>query len=174
MTIRDRVGQQQVFEDALGGNGKGLAYAFFQGQIGHAVSFAEYVSQPGSYAGYHRHKGSRSIMYVLSGKAEHFQEGERCTLEAGEAILVTSGQAHAIRNVGDEDCRLLEFFYLEVPGDDHDLGSTLTPLPLPEAPSDWEWQWSELVAELAAATAQPSTSHHMPPAHRASLATASQ
>lgn len=138
MTIKDRVGQQQVFRDGLGGKGRGLAYSFFRGQVDPSMSFAEYVSEPGTYAGYHRHDGSGSIMYILSGKAEHFQEGERCILEAGDAILVKSGQAHAIRNVGDEDCRLLEFLYVEVREGDLDPGSTLTVLPLPEAISDWE------------------------------------
>jgi quercetin dioxygenase-like cupin family protein len=138
MTIRDSVGQQSVFEDGLGGKGKGLGYTFFEGHIGSAMALYHFVVEPGSYAGYHRHEGSGSIMYVLSGTMEHFQEGERCTLKAGDAVLLKSGQAHAIRGIGDEGCRLLEFFYLEVTGDNLDLGSTLTVLPLPEAISDWE------------------------------------
>ena len=138
MTIKDRVGKQRVFQDALGGKGKSLAYTFFQGQIAASTALAEFVSEPGTYAGYHQHDGHGSIVYILSGRMEHFQDGERCILEAGDAALVKSGQAHALRSAGDGDCRVLEFFYLEPPGGDLDLGSTVTVLPLPEAISDWE------------------------------------
>ena len=136
MTIKDRVGQRQEFQDALGGKGKVLNYSFFHGQIDPAMLFVDNVLQPGAYAGYHGHQGHECILYVVSGTADHFQEGDRCTLEAGDAILLKPGQAHAVKNTGDEDLRVLEF--LVVPGGGLDLGSAITPSPLPEAISDWE------------------------------------
>jgi quercetin dioxygenase-like cupin family protein len=135
MIVKDSVGEQGVFR---AGKGEVLAYSFFEGQIGPAMSFAEYVSQPGMYSEYHRHEGSGSILYVLSGRAEYFQEGERCILEGGDTTLLKSGQAHAIRNIGDEALGVLEFLYLEVPGGDVDLRSTITNLPFPDEISDWQ------------------------------------
>jgi quercetin dioxygenase-like cupin family protein len=129
--IRDRAVQ-------LSGTGKVRVHHFFEGEIGPAMVFSEYVVEPGGYGGYHRHDGSGNILYMLSGKLETFQDGELSVLGAGDAILVKSGQAHALRCIGDEPCRAVELTYLEVTGDDLDIDSTVTWLSLPEEISDWE------------------------------------
>ena len=133
MTVKDRVGQQHESQGMLGGKGKTLSYVFFREQIDPAMLFADMVFEPGAYAGYHRHLGHESILYVVSGTADHFQEGDRCTLEPGDTILLKSGQAHAVRNAGDEDLRLLEF----VAGLGGELGSA-EKLPLPQEIADWQ------------------------------------
>ena len=70
------------------GKGKTLAYAFFQGKIDSSMMFFDLVLEPGAYAGYHRHEGNEEILYIVSGKAENFQDGNRCILGPGDAILV--------------------------------------------------------------------------------------
>lgn len=133
MEFTDRVGKQKQWPNLAGGRGMARFYRFFEGQADPATMFGDIVLEPGAYAGYHRHEGHQSILYVLSGRAECYQEGERCILEPGEAILSKPGQAHAVRNIGDGGLRLLEF-NAAVGGKnrDHSL------LPLPEALSDWE------------------------------------
>jgi len=135
MTILDRVGQQQEHEDILGGKGRSLTYVFFEGQTNPAMFFADIVTEPGAYAGYHRHERHDTILYVLSGMAEHYQDGERCALKPGDAVLVKSGHAHAIKNIGDEDLRIIEFG--AVPAEEGLPRSLGTRLPLPEELSDW-------------------------------------
>jgi quercetin dioxygenase-like cupin family protein len=135
MTIKDRVGQQFEHDGMLGGKGTALSYMFFQGQADPAMLFADIVVEPGAYAGHHRHQGHDCILYVVSGTADHFQEGDRRTLKPGDAVLLKSGDAHAVRNAGDEDLRVLEF--AAVLGGELDLATDVIPSPLPDAISDW-------------------------------------
>lgn len=132
MTIKDTLGQRTQKLNMHDGRGETQVYGFFQGQVDSSMGFWDLVVKPGAYVGYHRHDGSAEILYVASGEAENFQKGERCTLRPGDAILVKSGQAHALRNIGDEDLRFLGF--LAVPGGE----SAVSNLPLPEAISGWE------------------------------------
>ena len=70
-------------------------------------------------------------MYLVSGRLEVFQDGDRCALEAGGAVLMKAGQSHAYRNVGEQDVRALGFFAAprgEIGVED---------LPFPEEISDW-------------------------------------
>ena len=136
MTIKDRVGQRQEGQDMLDGKGKYLLYWFFEGQIDPAMSFIDIVLAPDAYAGYHQHERHDSILYLLSGTVEHYQDGERRTLKPGDAVLVKSGHAHAVKNVGAEDSRVIEFFV--VPTSEPLPSSLTTRLPLPEDISDWE------------------------------------
>jgi quercetin dioxygenase-like cupin family protein len=133
MAFSDSVGQQREWPTLAGGKGMALFYEFFEDQLDPAAAFIDIVFEPGAYAGYHRHEGHDSVLYVLSGKAENYQEGERYIVEAGAAMLTKSGQAHAVRNVGDGDLHLLEF-NAAVGGQER--SGTL--LPLPEEISDWE------------------------------------
>jgi quercetin dioxygenase-like cupin family protein len=132
MTIKDKLGEQREIQDLHDGKGKALAYIFFQGKIGSSMGFFDLVLEPGAYAGYHRHEGNEEILYVVSGKAENYQDGERCTLEPGDAILVKSGQAHAVKNIGHEDLKILGF--VAIPGGELAISN----LPRPESLSDWE------------------------------------
>jgi quercetin dioxygenase-like cupin family protein len=109
------------------------AYSYFDGKIDAPVMLLDLVIEPSDYVGYHQHDGNQEVLYVLSGTAEHFQDGERCLLEPGDAVLVKSGQAHAIRNPGDEDLRYLVVFAAV---SDAERGSVQN-LPLPEALADW-------------------------------------
>ena len=131
MIIKDNVGKREIAYGAHDGRGESLWYRFFA-ENDPSIGFFELVFKLGTYAGYHRHEGSEEILLVVSGKAENFQDGNRCILDPGDAILTKSGQAHAVRNAGDEDLKILGFFApLEA------LASVEN-LPLPDEISDWE------------------------------------
>jgi quercetin dioxygenase-like cupin family protein len=132
MAAKDRVDQQQEAPDLAGGKGMSLLYHFFQDQLDPSVAFIDIIIKPGAYAGYHRHQGHESILYVVSGRAENYQDGEWCTLEAGDAVLTKSGHAHALRNIGDDDLHMLEFN-----GAVGGVEKSGVVLPLPEAIADW-------------------------------------
>ena len=133
MTLKDELG---TCRDVRMHRGKGLihAYSYFHEKIDAPVNLWDLVIEPADYVGYHQHDGNLEILYILSGTAEHFQNGERCLLGPGHAVLVKSGQAHAIRNPGDEDLRYLVVFTAV---SDAERGSVEN-LPLPEELSDWQ------------------------------------
>ena len=133
-----RVGDAVVFAEEmlsahLGTGLLGQIYDGLQNPLPQLAEQAGFFLKPGTYVGYHRHKGNEEIIYVVSGKAENFQGGNRQVLEAGDAILTKSGETHAVRNVGAGDLRVLGF--VAPPGDD--IGAVEN-LPLPEAISDWD------------------------------------
>ena len=109
MTIKDKVGKRETVREMHDGKGEALVYGFFA-ENDPSIGFFELIFKPGAYAGYHRHHGSDEILLVISGKAENFQDGSRCILDPGHALLTKSGQAHAIRNAGDEDLKILGVF----------------------------------------------------------------
>ena len=129
MTIKDKVGKYEVIEGMDDGRGEALVYWFFE-KSPPSFHFLEALLRPGAYVGYHLHKGNEEIIYVVSGKAENYQDGGRCILEAGDAILTKSGQAHAVRNIGDEDLKVL---ISAAPRE----GVSVENLPLPDEISDW-------------------------------------
>jgi quercetin dioxygenase-like cupin family protein len=133
MATIDRLGERTEMPNMHDGNGMTLAYSFFDGDIDKSTMFFDLVVKPRTYVGYHRHTGNEEILYIVSGKAENFQHGSRQVLEAGDAILIKSGESHAIRNVGAEDLRVLGF--VATPGDG--IGAVEN-LPFPEAISDWD------------------------------------
>ena len=135
MTIKARISQQQEGEGMMEGKGRYTGCRLFREEIDPTMLFAYMVFEPGAYAGYHRHDTHDSILHVLSGTAEHYQDGERCTLEPGDAVLIKSGP-HAVKNIGDEGLEIIEF--LAHPGGEYPWGSSFTRFPLPAAISDWE------------------------------------
>ena len=133
MANTDRVGKQLELPNLARGKGMALLYRFFEGQMEPGTMLGDIVIEPGAYAGYHRHEGHQSILYVLSGNAECYQGGERFVLATGDAVLSKPGQAHAVRNIGDDDLRLLEFnAAVQGMNRDHNV------LPLPDDIADWD------------------------------------
>jgi mannose-6-phosphate isomerase-like protein (cupin superfamily) len=65
--------------------------------------FARGVLTPGSSVGYHAHEGDYEIYYILSGKGLGNDNGEECTLEAGDSFLTKNGSSHSLENIGDVD-----------------------------------------------------------------------
>ena len=58
----------------------------------------------------HLHKYFEEAIYVLSGSARAWVEGEAIPFETGEVILMPTGSRHMIRNVGDTPLKVLCFF----------------------------------------------------------------
>ena len=66
--------------------------------------FCKTVIPPGENSiGVHRHEGDFEVYYIISGKAEVYDNGETHILEAGDLNLCPDGQEHGIANAGDEE-----------------------------------------------------------------------
>lgn len=132
MVIRDRLGASLYEGPMHDGQGVALAYNFFKGRLDPSMVFFAITLKPGAYVGYHQHHGNDEIVYVASGKGEYFEDGERHALTSGDTMLLKSGHAHALRNMGDTDLELLGF----VGAVGGDIGSVEN-LPLPAALVAW-------------------------------------
>ena len=58
----------------------------------------------------HMHETLEEVMYVLSGSAKLWIDGEVFPVNAGEAILVPEGTKHMVKNVGDSILHMLTFY----------------------------------------------------------------
>jgi mannose-6-phosphate isomerase-like protein (cupin superfamily) len=58
----------------------------------------------------HRHGGFEECMYVLSGHGTTHTESGEYPVEAGDTILVPSGELHVTRNTGNTPLQMLCFF----------------------------------------------------------------
>ncbi|MFN2285284.1 MAG: cupin domain-containing protein, partial [Anaerolineae bacterium] len=124
MAVIERVSEQGEVLNLHEGKGKGLAHIFFSKELGSSLLFFDLELEPGAYAGHHRHSDNVEILYILSGRAENFQDGKRQVLEAGDAILTRTGESHAIKNIGEEVLYILGFGAGDIGAIDN--------LPLPE------------------------------------------
>lgn len=57
-----------------------------------------------------RHKGADQWLYVVSGTGVAVVGGERVELRAGTLVLIGRGEAHEVRNTGDEPLRTLNIY----------------------------------------------------------------
>ena len=132
---KESIGVYTPVSGMRGGKGMTQAHVYFSDAIEPGMFFIQIVFEPGAYAGYHEHSGHDAILYVVSGKAESYHNGQREILGPGDAVLVKSGEAHATKNVGDADLTILEF--CAVPAGAIDPSTDSRRLPLPDALSDW-------------------------------------
>jgi len=58
----------------------------------------------------HHHSDFEECIYVLSGRGTTFADSGTYQLQAGDALLVPSGEKHVTRNTGSEPLVLLCFF----------------------------------------------------------------
>lgn len=92
------------------------------------------VMKPGAYTGYHRHVGWEEYMFIVSGKLEHYQNGERTVLGPGDTIVLgKQGGVHAFKNIGDEDLRALCVYVLPT-----GVEGNIDVLPFPDDLADWK------------------------------------
>jgi len=126
MLIKDKADEWREVKSVHSGEGKVLAWRFFQEKVDAPMFLFETIHEPGAYTGYHRHEGNEEIYYIVSGKAEYIQDGEKVILGPGDATLVKSGGCHGIKNIGDGDLRILSFCAALKDGK---LGSVDMPLP---------------------------------------------
>ncbi len=69
------------------------------------------VAQPGEKPrGPHFHNGFEECIYVIAGEGCTEADSGKYPLEAGDTILIPSGEKHVTRNTGNEPLMLLCFF----------------------------------------------------------------
>lgn len=73
---------------------------------------AAMVMAPGAVEGgpQNRHRGADQWLYVVAGRGEAIVEGESCVLGPGSLLLIERGEAHEIRNTGNERLATLNFY----------------------------------------------------------------
>jgi len=57
-----------------------------------------------------RHHGADQWLYVVRGAGAALVEGERVDLRTGTLLLIQRGEAHEIRNTGDEPLQTLNIY----------------------------------------------------------------
>ena len=73
---------------------------------------AQMTLAPGETEGgpHNRHRGADQWLFVVSGAGVAVVGGERVELRAGMLVLIARGEAHEIRNTGDEPLRTLNVY----------------------------------------------------------------
>ena len=69
--------------------------------------FAEIDIPVGASIGRHLHEGEMETFYILSGKALFHDNGRDVEVGEGDVCYTASGEEHAIRNIGEEELRLM-------------------------------------------------------------------
>ena len=57
--------------------------------------------EPGEAHRFHYHPKMEEILYILSGTAEQWVEGEKKVLKAGDSLYLPAGVIHGTYNIGD-------------------------------------------------------------------------
>ena len=58
----------------------------------------------------HSHPEGEELIYIMSGTGQAWVDGEIQPMYTGTAVLFEQGQVHMIRNVGDEEMKVVCFF----------------------------------------------------------------
>ncbi|MBO4407246.1 MAG: cupin domain-containing protein [Clostridia bacterium] len=69
--------------------------------------FAEIDIPAGASIGKHLHEGEMETFYVLAGKGLFDDNGALTEVGEGDVCYTASGEEHAIRNVGEDELRLM-------------------------------------------------------------------
>ena len=78
------------------------------------LNFVRAQFPPGGFHDFHDHPRMEEILYVLSGTAEQWVEGERRILTTGDVVHIPEGIAHATFTAGEDT---LEFLAVLSPAD---------------------------------------------------------
>jgi quercetin dioxygenase-like cupin family protein len=62
---------------------------------------------PGKAHAFHRHPNQEEVIYVLEGELEQWVEDDRCTLHAGDAVIIPAAVVHASYNVSAAPARII-------------------------------------------------------------------
>lgn len=88
-----------VIQNFKGGKGE-VETKMFQDET---IKICKNRLKKGSSIGYHMHKGSSEIIYVLSGIATITLDGKTETLNAGQCHYCKEGHYHGVENKNEED-----------------------------------------------------------------------
>ena len=58
----------------------------------------------------HSHPEGEELIYIITGRGEAWVDGEIEPMQEGTAVLFEQGKPHMIRNVGDEEMKVICFF----------------------------------------------------------------
>ena len=85
-----------------------------QRQDGRSYNFLDFTILPvGADIGRHTHEADNEEIYiVMSGRGLMYLDGDQFEVEAGHVIVNRPGGTHALKNIGDEELRLV---VIEVP-----------------------------------------------------------
>lgn len=72
-----------------------------------AYSLVEVTTAPGAGTPPHRQNDDEELFYVLEGTYEFLQGERRLTAGPGSHVMIQRGQAHAFRNAGSSNARML-------------------------------------------------------------------
>lgn len=67
--------------------------------------------EPGCSIGLHTHDTNAEIYYMLEGTLELNQNGQLCTIQAGDVVFTSDGESHSIANRGDRPAKLLAVIF---------------------------------------------------------------
>lgn len=104
-----------------------------------AYSLVEITTAPGAGTPPHRQKDDDEAFYILEGSYEFMLNGKSLAPEPGQLLFVAKGEAHAFKNVGTSNARMLiinspaglhENFFAEA----GDPIAPNQPMPAPAAP----------------------------------------
>ena len=73
------------------------------GGDGYIVREAMVTSDPGCEVGYHYHHGETESYFILTGHGTYDDNGEKQPANPGDLFLCKDGDAHGIKNTGDEE-----------------------------------------------------------------------
>lgn len=73
---------------------------------------AEMIVPPGASVGLHQHDNEDEIYIVTAGSGIISESDSEQRVETGDAILTGNGAAHAVRNDGDVDLRIIAVIIL--------------------------------------------------------------
>ena len=71
--------------------------------------FSTITLEPGCSIGFHVHENDAELFYIIRGTGEYSDNGEICTVTAGDVTICPAGTGHSMANKGNET---LEFVAL--------------------------------------------------------------
>lgn len=102
-----------VIEHMRGGEGEiQLEHLLENSETGERTSLCSVCTvNPGCSIGLHTHDTNAEIYYMLEGEAELNQNGQLCTIQAGDVVFTSDGESHSVANRGDQPAKLLAVIF---------------------------------------------------------------
>ena len=69
--------------------------------------FSKITLEPGCSIGFHVHENDSELFYFIKGTGEYSDNGEICTVGAGDVTVCPAGTGHSIANRSDETLELI-------------------------------------------------------------------
>lgn len=105
--------EADIHQNLHGGEGEvGVNKLLNKGDAEGLDLFATVTIPTGASIGYHQHLEDSEGYYILSGAAEFTDaDGKAKAAEPGDLCLITKGESHGIKNIGDTELKILAIVY---------------------------------------------------------------